>query len=58
MRKQIISGTIKIPDKERETNLHRRIAEFARWMEKPKDAQEIFRDRRKSVPIAMLPMVY
>jgi hypothetical protein len=58
MKKHIHSGTIRVPEKEKEIMLHRRIAEFASWMQKPKDAHEIAADRRKSVPIAMLPMVY
>lgn len=32
--------------------------EFSQWMQKPKDAGEIKKDKRKAVPIDMLPMVF
>jgi hypothetical protein len=40
------------------TQLHRQLGEFANWMQRPKDANQVQKDKQKSVPIAMLPMVF
>jgi len=58
MHKHILSGTITIPEQQRQRQLHRQLNEFANWMQKPKDANEVWKDKRSSVPTAMLPMVF
>lgn len=58
MQRNIISGTIKIPEQQRQRQLHRQLGEFANWLQRPKDANEVRKDKQKSVPIAMLPMVF
>ena len=58
MHKHIISGTIKPPEEEQQKQLFQQLNEFAHWMQKPKDANEIRKDKRKSVPTQMLPMVF
>lgn len=58
MQQKIISGKIKMPEEEKQKQLHRQLSEFADWMKRPKDANEIRKDRRKSVPINQLPMVF
>lgn len=58
MQKHIVSGTIQIPEKIRQKQLHHQLGEFAQLMQKPKDAQEVQKDKRKSVPTVMLPMVF
>lgn len=58
MHKHIISGTIKPPEQKRQTQLYKQLNEFAQWMQKPKDADEVRKDNRRSVPAQMLPMVF
>ena len=58
MQRKIISGIINKPEQKRQQQLHRQLNEFAQWMQRPKDANEIQKDKRKAVPIAMLPMVF
>nr|DAC74449.1 TPA_exp: hypothetical protein [Elizabethkingia anophelis] len=58
MQRNKISGTINIPEQQRQQKLHRQLGEFAQWMQRPKDADQVLKDKRKSVPIAMLPMVF
>lgn len=58
MQRHIISGKIKIPQQPKQKQLHRQLGEFAEWMTRPKDAGEIRKDQRKSVPVAMLPMLF
>jgi len=58
MQRNIISGTISIPEQKRQRQLHRQLGEFANWMQRPKDANQVQKDKQKSVPIAMLPMVF
>ena len=58
MHKHIISGTISLPEQKRQRQLYQQLSEFAHWMQKPKDANEIQKDKRKSVPTQMLPMVF
>lgn len=58
MQRKIISGTIKTPKQKRQQQLYRQLGEFAHWMQKPKDANEVRKDKQQSVPIAMLPMVF
>ena len=58
MQRKTISGKTKIPEEEKQKQLHRQLGEFADWMKRPKDANEIQKDRRKSVPISQLPMVF
>ncbi len=33
-------------------------ATFAQWMQRTKDADEVRKDKQKSVPIAMLPIIF
>lgn len=58
MKRKIISGKIKTPEKQKQKLLHRQLGEFAEWMKYNKDASEIRKDQRKSVPINQLPMVF
>ena len=58
MHKHIISGTIKSPEQKGQRQLHQQLGEFAHWMQRPKDANEVQKDKRKSVPAEMLPMVF
>ena len=58
MQRNKILGTISIPEQKRQRQLHRQLGEFADWMQRPKDANEVREDKGKSVPIAMLPMVF
>ena len=58
MQRNIISGTLSLPEQKRQRQLHQQLGEFANWMQRPKDANEVQKDKRKSVPIAMLPMVF
>ncbi|WP_449384812.1 hypothetical protein [Chryseobacterium piscicola] len=58
MQRKIISGIINKPEQKRQQQLHRQLGEFAQWMQRPKDANEVQKDKRKAVPIAMLPMVF
>ena len=58
MQPHILSGIISIPEQKRQRQLHRQLNEFAQWMQRPKDANEVQKDKRKAVPIAMLPMVF
>lgn len=58
MHKHLLSETITIPEQQRQRQLHRQLNEFAGWMQKPKDASEVQKDKCKSVPTAMLPMVF
>ena len=37
---------------------NRQLGEFANWLQRPKDANQVQKDKQKSVPIAMLPMVF
>lgn len=50
--------TVKLPTALSQSQLHRQLGEFANWMKRPKDAGELCKDRRQSVPPAMLPMPF
>ena len=58
MQQKIISGKVKTPEKQKQKQLHQQLGEFAGWMKQDKNASEIRKDRRKSVPINQLPMVF
>jgi hypothetical protein len=58
MKRTIISGMISMPEQERQRRLHQELGAFADWMHRPKDANEIQKDRLQAVPIAMLPTVF
>ena len=58
MQSKIISGKIKTPEKQKQKQLHQQLGEFADWMKQDKNASEIRKDQRKSVPINQLPMVF
>lgn len=56
MSRKIISGIIQKPEQKMQIQLHRQLGDFAQYMQRPKDATEVQRDQKKSVPIPMLPM--
>ena len=58
MQQKIISGKIEIPEEKKQKQLHHQLLQFADWMKQSKDSSEIQKDRRKSVPINQLPMVF
>ena len=58
MQQRIISGSVNIPEKAKQRQLHRQLGEFAEWVKRPKDASEIRKDRQKSVRISRLPMLF
>jgi hypothetical protein len=58
MQRNIISGKISVPKERKQKELHRKIGEFMQWMKLEKDASEIRKDKRKSVPIRQLPMIF
>ena len=58
MQRKTISGKINVPEEERQKQLHRQLGEFTDWMKRPKDANEIRKDQRKSVPVNQLPTVF
>ena len=58
MQTHIISGTISLPQKQRQQQLYQQLGEFAVWMSQTKNASEVQKDKRKSVPTALLPMVF
>lgn len=58
MQQKIISGKIKLPEERQQEELHQQLGRFAHWLQKPKTLNEIRKDKQKSVPIAMLPMVF
>ena len=58
MQRNILSGTISIPEQKTQRQLHQQLGEFSQWMQRAKDADEVRKDKQKSVPIAMLPMVF
>ena len=58
MQQTIISGTVQLPERKRQKQLHAQLAGFMGWMQRPKDANEVQKDKRRSVPAGMLPMVF
>ena len=58
MQRKTISGKINVPEEERQKQLHRQLGEFTDWMKRPKDASEIRKDQRKSVPVNQLATVF
>jgi hypothetical protein len=58
MQRKIISGRIKTPEERRQKELHRQLGVFTEWIKRPKDTSEIRKDKRKSVPVQQLPMVF
>ncbi|MFV8367797.1 hypothetical protein [Flavobacterium sp. XS1P27] len=58
MQRNILSGTMSIPEQKTQRQLHQQLGEFAQWMQRAKDTNEVRKDKQKSVPIAMLPMVF
>nr|DAC75951.1 TPA_exp: hypothetical protein [Elizabethkingia anophelis] len=58
MQRKIISGKIQLPEQQKQRQLHKQLGEFTHWMQRPKDASEIQKDKMKAVPIAMLPMLF
>ncbi len=57
MQRNIISGLISLPEEKRQQQLHRQLGEFAKWLQKAKDASQVQNDKQKAVRIAVLPMV-
>lgn len=58
MPQAIISGTVILLERQTQRQLHRQLGEFANWLGRTKDAAEIQKDKRQSVPVPMLPMVF
>lgn len=58
MQKKTIAGTISLPRQKRQRQLHEQLGNFMAWMHRPKDAGEIQKDRAKSVPVGMLPIIF
>ena len=58
MQRNIISGKISLPEEKEQQILHWQLGDFAKWLQRPKTAHEIRKDQQKSVPTAMLPMVF
>ena len=58
MQRKIISGKIQPPEEQKQRKLHRQLGEFLEWMKQQKDASEVQKDQRQSVPIRQLPMVF
>ena len=58
MQRNIISGKISLPEEKEQQRLHWQLGDFAKWLQRPKTANEIRKDQQKSVPTAMLPMVF
>lgn len=58
MQQKIISGKVKLPEEQQQQKLHRQLQIFANWLQKPKNLNEIQKDKQKSVPIQQLPMVF
>lgn len=58
MQRNIISGIIQARQQTTQIQLHQQLGGFTDWMQRPKDANEIQKDRLRAVPIAMLPMVF
>ena len=52
-----IISKIQLPE-QKQRQLHKQLGEFTHWMQRPKDASEIQKDKMKAVPIAMLPMLF
>nr|WP_315142481.1 hypothetical protein [uncultured Flavobacterium sp.] len=58
MQRNILSGTICKPKQKTQQQLHQQLGDFAQWMQRTKDADEVRKDKQKSVPIAMLPIIF
>ncbi|MNT44148.1 hypothetical protein D3C72_1806620 [compost metagenome] len=58
MQQTIISGKVQPPEQKRQKQLHAQLAGFMHWMQRPKDAGEVQKDKQRSVPAGMLPMVF
>lgn len=58
MPQTIISGPVILPERQTQRQLHRQLGEFVNWLGRTKDAGEIQKDKRQSVPVPMLPMVF
>jgi len=58
MQRKTIAGVITPLKTQSQRELHGRLGEFAEWMERAKDAREVQKDKLKSVPVSMLPMVF
>lgn len=58
MQKHIVQGMIRLPEKEKQKELYSQLGNFADWMKRTKDENEIRSDKQRSVPVEMLPMVF
>ena len=56
MQRKTVSGKIQPPEEQKQKQLHRQLGDFLEWMKQDKDASEIQKDQRQSVPIRQLPM--
>ena len=48
MQRNILSGTISIPEQKTQRQLHRQLSEFANWIQRAKDTNEVLKDKQKS----------
>nr|DAC76636.1 TPA_exp: hypothetical protein [Elizabethkingia anophelis] len=58
MKRKIISGIILPPEEKKQKQLHRQLMEFVEWMKWEKDSSEIRKDKRRSVPVSELSMLF
>ncbi|MFD2966247.1 hypothetical protein ACFS7Y_02560 [Sphingobacterium bambusae] len=49
---------IELPQDRAQERLHAALVYFVDYMERPRDANEVLKDRQQSVPVEMLPMVF
>jgi hypothetical protein len=57
MHSPIKRETLQVSDP-KEKILHQQLNEFAQWMQRPKDAGEVKKDRLRPVPVSMLAIVF
>ncbi|MFD2968802.1 hypothetical protein [Sphingobacterium bambusae] len=48
---------IELPQDRTQERLHVALAYFVDYMERPRDASEVLKDRQQAVPVEMLPML-
>jgi hypothetical protein len=58
MKTKLEQGSIRLPQTERQWQLYQQLAQWAQQLERLPDAEEIRKDRKQTVPIPLLPMVF
>ncbi|WP_164462290.1 hypothetical protein [Capnocytophaga canimorsus] len=53
-----IKGNIKPIHDPKESELHKKLSEFAQWVSRPKDLAQIRQEQKTSAPKSILPMVF